>query len=340
MSSKDVICPESTIDSAGRRGFVRKAAMATAGAAIGGAILGGRILPNSSAHSNSPSVCFPEVTTTTLCVRNTTNIDICNLCNGSTCASFSPGQLLFGTSVGCSCTRIGSQRNTKVNKTCVGCFPAGNNLYGLDIYTNYKKRVSITNSGNVGIGSCSPNAPLGFGEGVGDKIFLFDYPGVKYGLSVFSCQLRVYHGPQSTNFTSFGNYNGTTFSELMRLTNQGRLGIGTTTPGTSLQVNGSVSAKIASPTDTYIMGSTDFAVLANADSVAFTVTLPAANTAPGMIVHVKKIDVSKNVVTVAAADKDKIEGKPTESLSKQYKSLTLISDGNLPGNWYILSNAT
>ena len=70
-------------------------------------------------------------------------------------------------------------------------------------------------------------------------------------------------------------------------------------------------------------------------------TLPAASTAAGMMVHVKKIDsVTTNAVTVAASGKDKIEGKASKSLTKEYGNLTLISDSQSPGNWYILSKAT
>jgi len=55
-------------------------------------------------------------------------------------------------------------------------------------------------------------------------------------------------------------------------------------------------------------------------------------------VHVKKVDTSTNIVTVAAAGTDKIEGATSKLLSKQYSSLTLVADGT--SNWYLISNAT
>jgi hypothetical protein len=113
----------------------------------------------------------------------------------------------------------------------------------------------------------------------------------------------------------------------------GWLGIGRSSAPTTLAVAGSVSAKIVTPSGVYQMQANDFAVLASAN-----VTLPPTSTAAGMIVFIKNI--SSSSITVAPSGTDKIEKKNSETLSKEYSSLTLISDGNSPGHWYILSNAT
>ena len=44
-------------------------------------------------------------------------------------------------------------------------------------------------------------------------------------------------------FQSIGTYNGTTYSEKMRITRTGNVGIGTTNPGNKLDVNGTIRAK-------------------------------------------------------------------------------------------------
>jgi hypothetical protein len=116
----------------------------------------------------------------------------------------------------------------------------------------------------------------------------------------------------------------------------GDIGIGTKTPKTSLQVNGSLAAKVVTKTANYSMTATDFAILA---SGAITITLPAAKIANGMIVFVK--NVSTSTVKVTPKGTDTIEGKSSSSpqlLSTQYASLTLISNGS--NEWFILSNAT
>ncbi len=121
----------------------------------------------------------------------------------------------------------------------------------------------------------------------------------------------------------------------------GWLGIGTSSAPTTLRVAGSISAKVASPTTAYKMGATDFAVFASASSGAFTVTLPPASTATGMIVLIKKMDTSSNSVTVAGAGsgttQDYIEGSASRALKKQYDSLQLISNGG--HEWMIFAGS-
>ena len=121
------------------------------------------------------------------------------------------------------------------------------------------------------------------------------------------------------------------------MTNTGMLGVGTATPQTTLQVNGGVSVAVKTVTSAYTMLTSDFGILANASAGAFTVTLPAASNT-GMLVFIKKIDTSTNVVTVSRAGTDTIEGATAEKLATKNKSFTLIAGGS--GVWYIQSTAT
>ena len=84
-----------------------------------------------------------------------------------------------------------------------------------------------------------------------------------------------------------------------------------------------------------------FAVLADASGLpghkdTFTVTLPLASGAPGMLAFINKVDGSKNSVTVAASPGDSINGDPTEKLSKQYSAIELISDGK--NTWHEIAS--
>jgi hypothetical protein len=267
VNRKEVICPESTIESANRRNFIRKAAIATTSVGIGGSLLG-KALPQSSAKSDCAGGCFT----------------CCNV-NGTGVSGYAPntgGQGVYGYGqlrgvLGCTHTGVGVVGTTRCgagtaivawgNSSC-GAGPYGDlqqwstgskevvldaiNGHGwlgiltatpsseLDVAGTATVSCDAFVGGNVGIGTCSPNAKLSFGEYIGDSVFLYDAPGDKFGLAIRDSELRVFHGSFACDcHTSFGQYNGTTFNEFMRLTNQGNLGIGTTDPCAPLSVIGS-----------------------------------------------------------------------------------------------------
>ncbi len=199
---------------------------------------------------------------------------------------------------------------------------------------------AVNKSGWLGIGTTSPSTPLavnGTISGVGLAVCngtVNDSLTVKSSFTsvgVTTCTETVNKGlTVKCSLTSVGI---TTCKQTVNKS----LGIGTSTPQTTLQVKGGVSLALSIKTTSYTMGTSDFAILANAASGALTITLPPAATT-GMVVFVKKIDASTNVVTVKGSGSDKIEASSSKLLSKENKSLTLVAGGN--GVWYILSSAT
>ena len=83
-------------------------------------------------------------------------------------------------------------------------------------------------------------------------------------------------------------------------------------------------------TSDYTASASDF-ILADASAGNITITLPAP--VDGAKVAVKKIDSSANTVTINPNATEKIDGLSSLTLSTQYESYYLYSDGS---NWYIL----
>lgn len=63
-----------------------------------------------------------------------------------------------------------------------------------------------------------------------------------------------------------------------------------------------------------------------------TVTLPAADVSDGLVYHIKKLGTTANVI-VDGSGSETIDGGTTATLTAQYESIMIISDGS---NWHII----
>ncbi|MES1215175.1 MAG: tail fiber domain-containing protein [Bacteroidota bacterium] len=152
------------------------------------------------------------------------NIDQLNR-NQGTIAS---NTLTFGSSSG---EGIGSNRGN-------------GNQYGLDFYTNFAIRFSITNAGKVGIGTIMPEKQLSLGGGMNidqsnsnngalnSSTLTF---GSASGEGIGSNRSGGGNNPWGLDFYAGGN-------NRMVITNGGNVGIGTNAPGMKLTVNGNILA--------------------------------------------------------------------------------------------------
>ena len=205
-------------------------------------------------------------------------------------------------------------------------------------------------TGNVGIGTTAPGAKLHVSS-TGDPA-LFERTG-----SIHDNRLRItmtnqalsgvpnITANQTINFVASGapghtgdmafsaNADNTNTGDVqMILTNAGNVGIATTGPTSTLDINGSMSQSVTSVSATYTALATDHNILASAGS-AFTITLPAASGVAGRIYHIKKIDAAANDVTIDANGTETIDGALTIALSSQYDNVKIICDGS---NWHVL----
>lgn len=329
--SSTAVCPESTIESANRRNFIKKAALATAAVGVGGVLLDKSlsVLPESSAGSASVA---PVCTNTPGCNAggSLAVFDSCHVITGATRST--PATL-----TGCVCGGpVLNVTNSASNGYAVCVSGPSKMIYGscnhptLSVLNNACSRdaVGILGSG----GSCGIGVQ-GKGGNIGVQGLSFggsSVPIVAIGSSSQTANLQQWEKTKPACAIC------TSPTILSAVNSCGWLGIATSSPKTTLQVNGGVSVGTKIETSCYLMGSTDFAVLACAASNPVVVTLPPASN-KGQLVHVKKIDSSSNHVTVAGQNSDKIECSATKSLPTQYHQLTLIAGGN--GNWYILATA-
>ena len=127
---------------------------------------------------------------------------------------------------------MGYQNNT-THDFAFGCYNGTSQLDNILYLKN--------SNGYVGIGTGSPAAPLSFANAVGQKIDFYYTTGSggdRYGIQVQSSELRIHSGAlgASTGGITFGKQTTSTFTENMRITNAGNVGIGTSTPGQTLTV--------------------------------------------------------------------------------------------------------
>lgn len=89
--------------------------------------------------------------------------------------------------------------------------------------------------GHIGVGTTDPGGRLTFANTTEDKIYLYNTSS-QYGLGVHPSELRIFAGGGGS--TTLGNQSSGVYSEQMRLTGAGNLGIATNNPQQRLHVNG------------------------------------------------------------------------------------------------------
>ncbi len=96
-----------------------------------------------------------------------------------------------------------------------------------------------TDNGNVGIRTNTPSALLSLGGGVGNKkLFVYDDGANASGLAQGFSEFRIFGIASGTDHISFGKYalSNDLFTEQLRLSNEGNLGVGIFAPQDRLHV--------------------------------------------------------------------------------------------------------
>lgn len=127
----------------------------------------------------------------------------------------------------------------------------------------------------------------------------------------------------------FSTMNNDVLSESMRINATGNLGIGLTNPTSTLDIAGSLGAKIIAKTSSHTVAANDFTIMANATGDSITLSLPASSGTTGRIYIFKRIDTDNGeTVTIARNGSDTIDGV-TENISLNIgQSLIIQSTGS------------
>ncbi|MBC7848666.1 MAG: tail fiber domain-containing protein [Chitinophagaceae bacterium] len=114
-----------------------------------------------------------------------------------------------------------------------------------------------------------------------------------------------------------------------------QLGIGTTTPNSTLDVRGSFAANYRSTTISTTILATDHTIVFTGTS-AVTYTLPLATGIAGRVYWIKNASTSVTtpVLTIATQSSQTIDGNSSWTLDEPNETIRIVSDG---ANWYILN---
>ena len=104
---------------------------------------------------------------------------------------------------------------------------------------------------------------------------------------------------------------------------------------TYLQGGGATRGAYRSVTTSGNVVSGDYLIIADATAGAITMTLPPAALVPGRIYAFKRINSGANAVIVDGYAAETIDGSATHTLTPQWNSLTIMSNGTA---WFILAD--
>jgi len=240
----------------------------------------------------------------------------------------------------------------------------------LTLKTNSDDRVSIDQTGKVGIGTTSPDDMLTINgaESNSDETYIHFQEGgsdrAKVGINT-SNNLVLHNQYTNKHIVFKVNDEGSTREGLringavpevvvnegseslvdFRVEGDGqthllftdgandRVGISTGTPHSGLQIDNSVAFAVRTVTQNHTVTAGDHTIFANATSTNITVTLPSAANIVGRQYIIKRVDTAGTSVTIATNGSETIDGASSVALTG-HRSIVIQSDNS---NWWIMA---
>lgn len=108
-------------------------------------------------------------------------------------------------------------------------------VFGYGTSAALTETARIKGNGKMGIGTSTPGFPLNFANALGDKIALYGQTGAHYGFGIQGALLQI-HTDGAGADVAFGYGTSAAFTETMRIKGNGRVGIGTNAPASTLYI--------------------------------------------------------------------------------------------------------
>ncbi len=252
------------------------------------------------------------------------------------------GQSNSGTSAGIYTGYVAD--GSAITGSLVG---SGGNATGgnvLFLGNNINSQLLTLSSGNVGIGTTAPgqvlqvagtvaatgalggtvnaNGVYQYDNGTNGFVAAYGSGGVARDLDIDGQNLHL--------------FTGSTYTEKLTILSGGNVGIGTTSPQTTLQVNGGVSVGVVTLTSNYTATSSNYLILCNPNSGGFTITLPPAQN-KGQIIIIKDIGTSNNCSFQTQGSDTFGDTGGTSNAIGPYSNpqVSLVADG-ISSWWYLV----
>ena len=119
---------------------------------------------------------------------------------------------------------------------------------------------------------------------------------------------------------------------LLTLCAEAQVGVGTTSPNSTLDVRGSMSNNLRTFSSSTSASISDYHLVFTGTSAA-TLTLPDASTITGRSYIIKNVSSNSSTLTIATTSSQTIDGLSSWTLALTNKSLTVVSNGS---NWYAI----